>query len=105
MPNGTGEDPRLDLDKALETLKERYAVGVLLVEGGPSLNHALVRAGLADELFLTLAPKLLGGERPNALTILEPSTEGSSMPVQETKLLSVHLHLSGDELFLRYALQ
>ena len=91
----------LDLNSALEALKGRYGVDVLLVEGGPALNHALVRNGLVDELFLTLAPKLLGGERPKALTILEgPSLSHQQSPKPE--LISVHLF--GDELFLRYAL-
>jgi riboflavin-specific deaminase-like protein len=98
-----GEDrgPRLDLSSALETLKKRYAVDVLLVEGGPVLNHALIRVGFADELFLTLAPKLLGGTRPEALTILE----GPPMPPRKVKPEMVSAHLSGDELFLRYALR
>ena len=91
---------RLDLEEALRTLKERYGVNVLLVEGGTALNHALVSSGLADELFLTLAPKLLGGEGPGALTILEGPT--LAPPKTEPELISIHL--SGEELFLRYAL-
>ena len=103
MPKGTAaQGPRLDLTVALETLKKRYAVDVLLVEGGPALNHALVSTALADELFLTLAPKLLGGERPGALTILEgpPIPPGKS-----SKPEPISIHLSIDELFLRYALR
>lgn len=93
--------PNLDLTVALEILKSRYAVDVLLVEGGPALNHALVSAGLADELFLTLAPKLLGSTRSNASTILE----GPILQSQESpKLELISIHLSESELFLRYAL-
>jgi riboflavin biosynthesis pyrimidine reductase len=33
----------------------------ILCEGGPSLNTSLLAAGLLDELFLTIAPKLAGG--------------------------------------------
>jgi 2,5-diamino-6-(ribosylamino)-4(3H)-pyrimidinone 5'-phosphate reductase len=91
---------RLDLEEALRTLKERYGVNVLLVEGGSALNHALVSSGLADELFLTLAPKLLGGERRGALTILE----GPALAPPTTELKLISIHLSGEELFLRYAL-
>jgi 2,5-diamino-6-(ribosylamino)-4(3H)-pyrimidinone 5'-phosphate reductase len=104
MPKGTAatKGPRLDLTVALETLKKRYAVDVLLVEGGPALNHALVSTALADELFLTLAPKLLGGKRPGALTILE----GSPIPPGKSrKPEPISIHLSTDELFLRYALR
>jgi riboflavin-specific deaminase-like protein len=93
---------RIYLNGALETLKERYGVDVLLVEGGPALNHALVREGLVDELFLTLAPRLLGGERPDAFTVLEgPAFAPQESPKPE--LISVHL--SGNELFFRYALR
>lgn len=99
---GIGEETalRFDLEKALKKLKDRYAVEVLLVEGGPSLNHAFISKGLADELFLTLAPKLFGGERIDALSILE----GPPLP-RGTELGLVSVHLSSDELFLRYALR
>jgi riboflavin-specific deaminase-like protein len=91
---------RLDLEEALSALKRRYGVNVLLVEGGPALNHALVSSGLADELFLTLAPKLLGGEGPGTLTILE----GPALAHQKTEQKLISIHLSNDELFLRYVL-
>jgi riboflavin-specific deaminase-like protein len=95
-----GTRPSLDLSEALCTLKRRYAVDVLLVEGGPALNHALISSGLADELFLTLAPKLLGGSRPEALTILE----GPAVPPGKTAPELTSLYLFENELFLRYAL-
>ena len=102
VPGETAPGPRLDLAKALETLKRQYAVDVLLAEGGPALNQALVSAGLADELFLTLAPKLLGGGRPGALTILEgPALSPRRSPKPEP----ISVHLCGGELFLRYALR
>ncbi len=101
VPEGAAPGAQLDLANALETLKGRHAVDVLLVEGGPALNHALVSLGLADELFLTLAPKLLGGERHDALTILEgPALPGRQGPKPEP----ISVHLSEGELFLRYAL-
>ena len=90
----------MDLREALKRLKSEHAVDLLLVEGGPTLNYALASRGLADELFLTLAPKLLGGEGRDSLTVLggDPLSPEASSP----KLLSGHL--SGDELFLRYEL-
>jgi len=94
------EDPRLDLTNALHILKERYATNVLIVEGGPALNHALISLGLADELCLTLAPKLLGGERTAALTIFE----GPAAPQRSPKPELVSVYLLGSELFLRYFL-
>jgi 2,5-diamino-6-(ribosylamino)-4(3H)-pyrimidinone 5'-phosphate reductase len=97
------ETPTLQADPrvALEILQRRYGVGVLLVEGGPALSHSLVRRGLADELFLAMAPKLLGGARASALTILE----GPTLPPQIAGPEIVSVHLAGDELFLRYTLR
>ena len=97
-----GANSGLNLNAALEALKRRHAVGVLLVEGGPALNYALISAGLADELYLTLAPKLVGGKSPDSLAALEGPSLVGSQKRPKPKLISVHL--CGDELFLRYAL-
>jgi 2,5-diamino-6-(ribosylamino)-4(3H)-pyrimidinone 5'-phosphate reductase len=86
----------VDLDKALKLLKAEYAVEVLLVEGGPRLNHALISQDLVNELFLTLAPRLLGGSSEETLTILD----GPVLAPRDANLLCAHL--VGDELFLRY---
>lgn len=50
----------VDVRRAVAALGERGA-SRLLVEGGPSLNSQLARAGLVDELCLTVAPNLVGG--------------------------------------------
>lgn len=93
---------RLDLVRALKTLKELYAVGVLLVEGGPALNNTLVSSGLADELFLTLSPKLLGGDRYEPLAILDGA---ASLPTKSSTAWLISIYLCNDELFLRYSLR
>ena len=90
-------DGGVDLALALEHLKEYHGIELLLVEGGPSLNHALIRSGLADELFLTLAPKLVGGAR--SLTILQGPELALEKPPDP-----VSVYLSEGHLFLRYAL-
>jgi 2,5-diamino-6-(ribosylamino)-4(3H)-pyrimidinone 5'-phosphate reductase len=94
----TTPDGTIDLERALRALRYEHAVELLLVEGGPSLNHALISSNLADELFLTLAPKLLGGATDKTLTILG----GPALVTGDMKLLSAYL--ASDELFLRYAL-
>jgi riboflavin-specific deaminase-like protein len=86
----------INLAEALEVLRARHTVEVLLVEGGPSLNDALISQNLADEFFLTLAPKLLGG------TSNELLRDGPALAPVDAKLLSAYL--AGSELFLRYAL-
>jgi riboflavin biosynthesis pyrimidine reductase len=52
----------LDLPAALAELRARLGVRTLLCEGGPHLNGQLLAEGLVDELFLSFAPKLGGGE-------------------------------------------
>ena len=89
---------RPDLSRALEILKREHAVERLLVEGGPTLNRALISAGLVDELFLTVAPKLLGAPAQGSATILAGALPASV----DLHLLSAHL--AADELFLHYTL-
>lgn len=63
--DGAGEALHLrtqDPAAALETLFTRGIRHVLL-EGGPTLGAAFLRAGLVDELILHLAPTLLGAGR------------------------------------------
>src|SRR5207253_2958982 len=55
-------DGALDLAAAMAELRERFSVRTLLCEGGPHLNAYLLAAGLVDELFLSLAPKLAGSD-------------------------------------------
>jgi len=46
---------------ALGWLRAEWGVRRLLCEGGGELNWALLRAGLVDELHLTICPKVFGG--------------------------------------------
>jgi riboflavin-specific deaminase-like protein len=92
-------DGRLDLPGALAELYERLGVRTLLCEGGPHLNAQLLSAGLVDELFLTLAPKLAGdgdsiGER---LGILAGAQLGSPIELELLCVLESDSHL-----FARY---
>ncbi len=92
----------LDLPAAVAELGERFGVRTLLCEGGPHLNTELLLAGLVDELFLSLSPKLAGGEdgTGEALRILAGAE--FKKPV-ELELLSAQE--SGSHLFLRYGVR
>ena len=59
---------RVDFAEALRRLREDHGVRSVLCEGGPTLNAYLFEAGVVDELFLTLSPKVVGGV--TALTIV-----------------------------------
>lgn len=73
-----------------------YGVRRLLVEGGPSVNYQFMQAKLLNELFLTLAPRIIG-----LRTDLTLAMGDELLPTpKEAELLSVHRH--GQELFLRY---
>jgi riboflavin-specific deaminase-like protein len=59
---------RDDLPRLMAYLEETHGIRSVLCEGGPTLNSHLFAAGLVDELFLTLNPKVAGGAA--ALTIV-----------------------------------
>lgn len=69
----SGPGGRVDLKALLRSLREE-GVRALLCEGGPTLHGALQEAELVDELFLTIAPKLTGGEAPRIIEGVLPET-------------------------------
>jgi riboflavin biosynthesis pyrimidine reductase len=62
----------LTLSNALRHLRREHGIRSLLSEGGPTLFNGLLREGLVDELFLTIAPLLAGGGTEPALTTGRP---------------------------------
>jgi 2,5-diamino-6-(ribosylamino)-4(3H)-pyrimidinone 5'-phosphate reductase len=87
----------VDLPELLARLRAR-GIERLLVEGGGEMNWGFVRADLVDELYVTIAPTLLGGR--DAPT----PCEGDGLPMAEQRRLRL---LSADvkdgEIFCRYA--
>jgi riboflavin-specific deaminase-like protein len=73
-------------------------VAALLSEGGPTLNSALLGAGLVDELFLTIAPVVTGED--DAIRIVEGDGIAEAVRARPVWVLRAR-----GELFLRYALQ
>jgi riboflavin-specific deaminase-like protein len=57
-----------DLPLLMTRLRQQHEIRSVVCEGGPTLNSHLLAAGLVDELWLTLNPKLAGGAA--ALTIV-----------------------------------
>ncbi|MGI8559744.1 MAG: RibD family protein [Solirubrobacteraceae bacterium] len=75
----------------LGRLREQHGVRSVLCEGGPTLNGLLLAEGVVDELFLSLAPLLLG--QREGLRIVA----GQLSEVQQLELLWLlesesHLH-------------
>jgi riboflavin-specific deaminase-like protein len=90
----TGDDLRL----LLARLRAEHGIRSLVCEGGPTLLSYLLAAGLVDELFLSIAPKLVGGGEEPAITtgreLLQPA---SAEPVWICE--------ADGELFTRWRLQ
>jgi riboflavin biosynthesis pyrimidine reductase len=84
---------RVDVTAALRHLRDERGIRALLCEGGPTLHGELQAAELVDDLFLTIAPKLAGGEGPS---ILEGALPGVT-PLELAWLLE-----ADGELFARY---
>ncbi|MEV6342246.1 pyrimidine reductase family protein [Actinoplanes sp. NPDC051851] len=86
-------DDTVNLVAGVMMLQQRGATQ-LLCEGGPGLLGALVAADLVDELCLTVAPLLVGGDAGRIAT-------GPPAPPVEMSLR--HALTRQDMLFLRYA--
>lgn len=87
-----------DLPLLMAYLADRHGIRSVLCEGGPTLNSFLVAAGLVDELFLTLNPKLAGGAA--ALTIVA----GREL-VEPAELSLMSLAEGAGDLFTRWRVQ
>jgi riboflavin-specific deaminase-like protein len=86
-------DGFVEIGRAMRQLREEHGIRALICEGGPGVHGELEGAGLVDDLFLTIAPKLAGGEAPRIL-------EGKLLEVAS---LQLHWLLEEEgELFLRY---
>ena len=72
---------RVDLAAGLRFLRTR-GIRTLMVEGGPTVHTAFLRAGFSDWLAMTLSPRLLGGLP--ALRPLVPSLH-ASLPVLDPR--------------------
>ncbi len=83
----------VDLVAALRYLRTQRGVRALLCEGGPHLHAELIEGDLVDELFITYAPKLAGGEGPHLV---------AGLPERERPLELVWLLEEEGELFGRY---
>lgn len=87
----------LTLPGVMARLRKDFDVRTLLCEGGPTLFAALVAEALVDELYLTLGPKLVGGEQN--LEIL------AGAPLSEPARLDLRSVMERDSaLFLRFGI-
>jgi riboflavin-specific deaminase-like protein len=85
-------DGDVDLAVGFEQLRDR-GIGVLTCEGGPSLNGALVDAGLVDEVCLSVSPLVVGGASKRIV---------AGSPESDRRFELAHLLEDDEALFLRY---
>ncbi len=84
---------------ALAHMQAELGAKRVLVEGGAALNGSLMRLGLVDEYFLTLAPRVVGGEVGHGAVQWEGEAVRSELVSLD--LLAAARGTTG-ELFLRY---
>ncbi len=99
----TGEAGSTSPAAVLRILVEEFGIGLLLHEGGPTVFGQYLTAMMIDELFLTLAPQVVG--RRDAAQ--RPSIAGETLFFPETApWLTLHsVKMAGEHLLLRYDLQ
>lgn len=88
----------LDWPAALAWLRREHGVRRLVCEGGGALNDALFRAGLVDELHLTVCPFVIGGRA--APTIVDGA--GFARLADAARLELRSARRVGAEMFLVY---
>jgi diaminohydroxyphosphoribosylaminopyrimidine deaminase/5-amino-6-(5-phosphoribosylamino)uracil reductase len=93
-PGGFIELLTRDLDAALRELFER-GIRRAYVEGGPTLESALIAAGLVDEYSIYLAPVLLGGDMTAIKDIgIQNIADARRLEIRNVEQLGNDLHIT-----------
>lgn len=88
----------VDFRAACRWLRKEWGVKRLLCEGGGELNEGLLRAGLVDEVYVTLCPIIFGGRASPTLADgkgIQKLSDAVELSLKSQKRV-------GDELFLVY---
>ncbi len=88
----------VDFATACRWLRRKWGVKRLLCEGGGELNEGLLRAGVVDEIYVTLCPIIFGGGHAPTLA----DGKGFKNLSQAIGLSLKSQKRIGDELFLVY---
>jgi riboflavin-specific deaminase-like protein len=91
-------ESEINFEQAFLQLRKQWNVKRLLCEGGGELNDALLRAGLVNEVHLTICPKIFGGYAAPTLA----DGRGHLRLADATNLELRSSKRVGDELFLVY---
>jgi len=92
-----GGESRIDLAKVLQTLRARFGIKKLLLEGGGKINGSFLAANLIDELSILVAPIADGSiGTPSLFDVADRRAHARSL-----RLLSMEKR-SGGIVWLRY---
>ena len=95
VDDGCGQ---VDLKELMRKLGED-GIDSILLEGGGTLNHAAIFAGIVNQVDLFIAPKIFGGK--TALTSVDG--EGIEVPDDAVQLKLKEVEMIGEDLFLEYS--
>ena len=89
-----------EVPAALRHMRTELGAQVLLVEGGARLNGEFFTRDLVDEYFLTLAPRVVGGEsaQPAVVWPGEPTVAG----IRQLELIAAVGNPATGEVYCRY---
>ena len=88
---------KVDFCKIIQILADNYQVKSLLIEGGGEINASVFQAGIVNEVYITVCPKVAGGrDVPTAV-------EGNGFVLSDLVDLELISHRIVDsEVFLHY---
>jgi riboflavin biosynthesis pyrimidine reductase len=84
----------------LRHMREELGARHVLVEGGPTLNGMLFDRRMVDEYFVTLGPRVVGGDV--TLTPVRSDRATTAALVQQLELMSAVPNPATGEVYLRY---
>jgi 2,5-diamino-6-(ribosylamino)-4(3H)-pyrimidinone 5'-phosphate reductase len=100
VPYVFGGKSRIDLAKVLQTLRARFGIRKLLLEGGGKINGKFLAANLIDELSILVAPIADGSVgTPSLFDVIDPRAHARKL-----NLLSMEKR-AGGIVWLRYMLR
>jgi 2,5-diamino-6-(ribosylamino)-4(3H)-pyrimidinone 5'-phosphate reductase len=93
IPYLVGGQKHADLPDALAKLRSKLGLSAILLMGGGTLNGAMIRENLVDEIHLVVLPALFGGYRTPTLVDCDELTSETALPFLD--LLSIETEQSG----------
>jgi diaminohydroxyphosphoribosylaminopyrimidine deaminase/5-amino-6-(5-phosphoribosylamino)uracil reductase len=90
-------DGRVDLLKLMKELAE-LKIDSILLEGGGTLNDAMIRADLVNEIKAFVAPKIFGG----AGAASPVTGTGVTLPSEAARFTLKDMRLCGEDVLLEY---